>query len=222
MGKTVTLNIERFRRGYEKYLKVIEEQKKDILAKAAGNYAQWASLYVPPKPLGQKTIKEELYQRKLLYLPKEVKRERNKDQAKDIEMLKNGYRFKIYKKIPMSRKFKPMYFKKLTGQVKKWLKIENRGLLRVSFGAGITVLGEKIPTNIRRLLTKAKNLKKLVQFNKYEFHEQDLKTSLKVINDSYDAKQGGFANIAVKEGDKHAEQYITRRAKQIQKQVIKI
>lgn len=219
MRKNVKLDMTKFKAAYNKYMKEVDADKEKILYGAAKQFSQYASLYAPPN-LGKKTLDEKYYKRKLFYLPTEIKNNENRSKQKDLEMLKQGFLFKILKKIPLSKKFDVLYFKKKTGKVKKLLKIANRGLLRASFGSNIEVLGESIPTNIRRLLTKSKNIKNLKNFNKFLFQNKDHSSSLTIENDVIDAQpSANFAEISVRQGDKQAAKYIKRKVNEINKRV---
>nr|DAQ92393.1 MAG TPA: hypothetical protein [Bacteriophage sp.] len=219
MGKNVKLDMTKFKAAYAKYMKEIDADKISILHGAAKQFAQYASLYAPPN-MGKKVIDVKFYKRKLFYLPSEIKNNDNRSKQKDLDMLKQGFLFKVLKKIPLSNRFETLYFKKKTGKVKKLLKIANRGLLRASFGTNIETIGESIPTNIRRLLTKSKNIRNLKNFNKFLFNEKNHSSSLTIENDVADAQTStGFAKIAVAQGDKQAAKYIKRKINEINKRV---
>ena len=218
----IKIDTKKYKEAYEKYLKEMDSKKEDILKKASVQFAQWASVYTPPD-LKEKTISKELYERKILYLPNEIKRSKNRFAKQDITALRNGYRYKIYKKVPLTRNFTVEYFKKLNSTLKRALKIKNRGLLRASYGSNLESIGEKIPSNIKRLLSKSRNLKKLARFNQFSYDESDGISKISIKNLAADAeKNQSFARLAIREGDKHAESYIKRILRKTQKESVKL
>ena len=94
------------RRNLESYKVELRANSREILGIGLVNFVQWAALYTPPD-MGKKTIEPENYNRFVLYLAREVRREGNRDRARDIEMLRAGFRFKMYKKIPGVRRMRP-------------------------------------------------------------------------------------------------------------------
>lgn len=204
---------------YKKHMKHRREEGKKILAGAASTFAQWASVYVPPV-MGSKEIPDDYYYRKLIYLPRFVKRDyRAKEKQADITALKNGYKFKVRHWLNR-RKYQDKYFRHVTQEARAYLRIIYRGLLRVSFAMDLVSIGEKYPSNIKKLLKKSPKLQKFKKFNKIYFSDDDEKIT--IINNSYQAFSGDtFAQIAVRRANERAEKYIKNKYRALMKADIK-
>ena len=206
--------------GMKKVEKDFQAEAVKIIRKCATSYAKKASLYVPPgdgkKKLGTAKIDKKLYYRPILYLPEEVRDPKNKMKDKDLEALKSGMLFKVvFKK---RNKTRVMYFKRIRA-AKKYMRIKNRGLFKVSFGSALESIGELIPSIIRSLMSKSKNLFNLTRLNKIsESRQKDVKLTLS--NEAYDNEP--FAKIAIREGDKAAAKTLKNELRKAAKEVTKI
>lgn len=223
MNVEIKVDTKSFESNAKQLEKDIRKQRKEVMLKATANFVNTASLYTPPN-MSSKSINEKHYQRTILYLPKEVKRSGNKEKSSDLAKLRDGFLFKIYKRIPLTRRFQAFYFKKMTkSMIKKETKIKNRGLLRAAWGLNLMQIGQKIPANIKRMLTKSKNLLKLTGLNKFVVVDNEISTNVMIVNDAGDANQSsGYVKIAEREGRKTAENYIKRSFKKLEKENIKL
>lgn len=210
------VNTIEFKNNGEKLHSNLKERNKTILKRGVKTFVNWAAIYVPPD-IGQKEIVKKRYTRPLLYLPVEVKKGKNKDQAEDISMLKRGFLYKVYRKITGTKRFKAYYFKRIDRKCKACLKIVNRGLLRASFGSNVDSIGVALPANIKRLLRKSKRLKTISRiYNKFVETYKDDKLEIGIFNSSEGANQNSnYAKIAIKQGDKKANQQIKRELRKI-------
>ena len=197
------------RRNLESYKVELRANSREILGIGLVNFVQWAARYTPPD-MGKKTISPERYMRVVLYLANEVRREGNRDRARDIEMLRAGFRFKMYKKIPGVRRMRPEYFIKLNAEQRRMMKITTRGLLRYSLGDSLERGGLKMPSNVRSIGAKSRYLRTLPPSSRFSFHNTlDGGLALRYENRRIEARDSYWA-IAKRNGEKHAQDAMNR------------
>ena len=223
----------------KKLEKKYKENISDVLGKMASAYAAKALEYVPPGMTSKKQrasgkkIDKKLYKRTYTYLPNAIKNKKNPVLKSDLDYLHKKYFYRLLS----NRKLKAShgvqyrskgntvfgyYFKTLRA-LKKWIKIKNRGLLKVLFGANLTSIRQVIPKVIENLMNKSKNLwdPKIVKLNelKYLDNNQTLKISNK-FNDTLPDKS--FYSIAVRQGQKQAKKVLKKQMKKITEKKEKI
>lgn len=204
-----------FRKNCKQYEKELHKQSEQILRKCAVSFAKKASLYCPPN-MGKKNIEKRFYTRPILYLPDEVRKHKR---SEDIEELRKGKLFKVT--IKKSGKFVKNIYSKSLRMIKKYARIRNRGLFKVMFGANLESIKELIPSSIRSLMNKSKNLLNLKNLNRItEESELNRYSKIKIDNNAYDNQS--FQNIAVREGDKSALKTLKKLLKQKTKENIKL
>lgn len=206
----------------KKYNSDFVDRSKLILRKVATSYAKTASLYVPPgdgkgKKLGAKTIPRYMYFRRIKYLPDEVRDSKNIMKDKDKEQLHKGMLYKVVSK--KRNKTTVWYFKSIR-KAKKYMKIQNRGLFKVSFGSALEKIGEIIPSMIRSLMNKSKNLFNLKSLNKIIETKDDSGAKIIVGNNAYNNES--FASIAIRQGEYAASKTLKSELKKIAKENIEV
>lgn len=222
---------------FQKYHKQLSRSVKDVLGKMAVGYASKAMQYTPPgmrskaKGIKGTKIDKDLYQRQFVYLPKAVKDPKNKVQKKDAEMLRQGFLFRLIslKKLKEtagtsyrsgSTTIYGYYFKKLS-TLKRYQKIRFRGLYKISFGSNLESIMQKIPSAIKGLMNRAKDLWNMKFLNIFDYVDAD--QTLKIKNAVKDnIQKQGFWSIANGQGEKEAEKILKKQMKKIAEKQVKV
>ena len=230
-----------FKSNLAEQAKKLEKKYKNnianVLGKMATAYSAKALQYVPPgmtnkkARLSGKKINPKLYKRKYVYLPQSVRDSKNRIAKKDAEFLHKNFFYRLISTVRLNsnhgieyRTNKGViygyYFKTLRA-LKKWIKIQNRGLLKAMFGANLGSIGQVVPNVIKSLMSKSKNLFNLIGLNELKYSQG--KDTLKITNKFKDKLTNqSFFGIAVREGQKQAQKTLKKEMKKITEKEQKI
>lgn len=204
-----------YRKNCKKFEQNLQKSAGEILRKCAVAFAKKASIYCPPNQ-GQNKIEKRFYTRPILYVPDEVKKHKREQ---DIEALRKGKLFKT--EIIKKGKWVKNHYSKTIRGIKKYTKIRNRGLFRAMFGANLEFIRQTIPSNIRGLLNKSKNLLNLKKLNSItESKEENQYSKIRIDNNAYNNES--YQNKAVREGDYNAQKVMKRLLKQKAKENVEL
>lgn len=204
-----------FRNKSKIYKRRLHKNSVDILRECAVAFSKKASLYCPPN-MGQKRIEKKHYTRPIFYLIDQVKKH---NRTEDKQQLKKGMMFKV--EIKKNGRFIKAIFAKTIRAIKKYTRIRNRGLFRSMFGANLGSIGKQIPSNIKSLLSKSKNLLNLANLNQIKQTAKNNEyAKIKIDNNAYNNES--FADIAVKHGDKQAEKKMKKLLKEQAKKEVEL
>ena len=226
----------------KKYQQEINQKMPGILAKMAVTYGAKALQYVPPGMTNKKAgtsgkrIDKKFYERNWTYLPDEIKKPNNKLSKFDIEMMNKKYFYRLesakelagasskYRKVKLRKSTIYFYYFKTLRPLKKWIKIKNRGLLKVMFGINLERdLQQAVPNAIKSLLKKSKSLSKLVSLNRYTKTQNNVETGLKIENLVFtDLCSKSLQEIVNKNAEKPARKTAEKELKKLAKQEKKL
>lgn len=218
----------------KEYQQEIRQKMPGILAKMAVTYGAKALEYAPPGMTNKKAgtsgkkIAKKFYERNWIYLPDEVKKPNNKLSKFDLQMMNKKYFYRLESARELSgassksRQVKRrkgtvyFYYFKTLRPLKHWIKIQNRGLLKVMFGLNLESIKQAIPGAIKSLLNKSKNLAKLVSLNRFTQTQNGLESGLKIENLAFtDLCSQNLQNIVNKNAEKYAEKTAKKELKKI-------
>lgn len=196
---------------------------RDAAIEMARAYINTVALYTPPmmgkKPPSKRSEEgKKLYNRKISYLPAEVKKGgRNRFYAQDVEALREKKLFRVT--VAKSKtNVRAKYFKKNNRATKAAAVIHMRFLARASWGAALTeVEGAKIPPNISNVLSKNKTIQaKAKANNKISIYQDRGFYGVKIQNNS-GIDEGGWFKIADKRAREAAYKIEKRKMKQMER-----
>ena len=227
------------RQNAEKYKKQVNAKLPGILAKMAVSYGAKALQYVPPGMTSKKAgtsgkrINPKFYERPWIYLPD--LRGTKKLSKFDYEMMGKKLYYRLssnrplpgasshFRQVKTGKKALYYYYFKTARPLKKYIKIKNRGLLKVMFGLNLQSIGEAVPRVIQSLLKKSKNLLNLVNLNRFTKKQNGDEASLKIENLAFTALAGNnLQEIVNRNAEKYAKQTAKKQFKKLQQEKINL
>lgn len=198
-----------FDKDVEKNVALVKAESKNILIASTTQFAAGAATYTPPS-MKKAVIEKKYWTRPVKYIPTLIKN--NRATQEDIEMLRQGYFFKVvYNKAGVKKGTAFAYCKKLS-QTKKFAKITTRGLSRVMWGKNLSSIGAKVPTVITSILKRSKdladvNLNIVRVTSKKDQHIVEIQNAVASIE--------RYAKIALNQGYYRAQKAINKELKKI-------
>lgn len=199
-----------FDKAVDSNVELIKKQTKSILISASTQFSAGAATYTPPS-MKKAVIEKKYWKRPVAFIPLLIKD--GKATAKDIEMLRQGYLYKVvYTKAGTKKGTAFAYCKKLS-QTKKFAKITTRGLSRVMWGKDLHRIGAKVPTVITSIMKRSKDVAKVnlnkvtLKTDKEDIYVVDIENNVKNIQ--------RYAKISLNEGYRRAQKAINKELKKI-------